>query len=730
MPETFNPFQKWLGLSPQVKNPHHFQLLGVSTKLRKQKEIEEAVEAGARRQLELLAKVAPGEHDALLAQLKQRIALARKILIDPTSRAAYVAKLKAQIRARETSMTTQGGTGPGPVMPVAPPSKAPSPEAKNRSTGTPRDGGRVRNPASSVGPVPGPVESKPAIPLAVPLTPGRTTETSNTATPLIASAIPARPVQSSASAGDDPVEELKIDPKRVRKRKRSALGTVIAVVMLVMAGVGGFLIYQNFDSILKLGGVNPDAPLAPGLVTDKNEPNELQPNDDAPLENETGVAELDKSSATPANQPEETVRPLPEFDLNKLPELTESDVAKVRDSNDVQPDDVPSDDEMPDIDGMADGRDGESEMKEVSGQTIVRFDESELAEIRRDLQRARRSLFRREKNHARNAIDNAQDILDRVVTSEEFVIAPEQKPVARLIADTSEILDLIDGFWRQVVASSKSIPGGQEIRIGEQVVGFLEGDDDQVTVRNSGTNITYEYYFCPPGLATSLALQGAIADIPIWSKQLAAFYAVNAVDGIDHRQKIDELLKVAEDAGHDCSGIRHFADFQFGQIGKPEIPVLPPNGETVDEAVAAFRAESNYDDPEKLEPGMAGLHAEFLLQLGSPNFDQQVALLEEARRLAIQGGEASKLEDAILEMEIYAQIDAPDLMCKSLIELTKGKLIPEQRRPFMERSIAFLNSSNGQMADARDRKSLVSRLKKIAQSERMLDATRRLNQIQ
>jgi uncharacterized membrane protein len=292
-----------------------------------------------------------------------------------------------------------------------------------------------------------------------------------------------------------------------------------------------------------------------------------------------------------------------------------------------------------------------------------------------------------------------------------------------------EILDLLEGFWRQVANSSQSIRGGQEIAVGEQIVGFLEATDEEVTVRNAGSNITYQYYFCPPGLAVELALKGAIPDIPEWSKQLAVFYAINQVDGVDHSDKIDELLDIAEEAGHDCDGIRHFAEFEFGKLGKPASKIELPDKNELDEAVAEFRAESSYENIRKLTQGMAGMYSEFLMQIDSPNFQQHVAFLEEARKLAIAGGEASKVEDAILEMDVYAKIDAADLLCESFIEIAKGKLTELQARDLVERAIAFLKSNFGKSADARDRKTLATSLLKIANANQMLDVIRRLNQL-
>ena len=81
-----NPFHVWLGLKPNITNPHHFQLLGVSTQMTDQSAIEKAVAEGVKRNLALLAQVPPGKFDSVVEKIKQRIAVAQNPLLDPTSR--------------------------------------------------------------------------------------------------------------------------------------------------------------------------------------------------------------------------------------------------------------------------------------------------------------------------------------------------------------------------------------------------------------------------------------------------------------------------------------------------------------------------------------------------------------------------------------------------------------------------------------------------------------------
>jgi len=248
--------------------------------------------------------------------------------------------------------------------------------------------------------------------------------------------------------------------------------------------------------------------------------------------------------------------------------------------------------------------------------------------------------------------------------------------------------------------------------------------------KHAGSNVTYQFAFCPPGLAVALAEQGAVADIPTWNKQLAAFYAVDQViNEKDHAEKIDKLLKESEAAGHDCDGIRHYSEFSFGAIGVPTEKIAMPNKRKFKEAIAEFRDQNQYDDPAGISPGTALMLSELLLQIDSPNFEQHVALLEEARRIAIQMGDASAAEDAILELANYAKIDQANLTCETYLEMANGPLTSQQRRTLCERAIPFLKSKLANDAKVRTRQNLIKNLDEFATAYNMVDIGRRVAQI-
>lgn len=768
MPTNFNPFAKWLGLNPKITNPHHFQLLGVSTELTDQAKIQSAVEVGVKKKLAMLAKVPSGEHDELVQNLKQRLAIARKTLLEPKTRGDYMEKLKPQDKAQQSGKMT--ATTPATSSTVPAPSATPSTQAASPSSASPSPDSAPLNTkatqAASTAPQMDVAPSSLAVPAAAATAPAKSDLTlpSDGEPPAIATS--AEPVASENSplaaqpaartdqpipmavslsstaqavtantnqAFSDglavnsdgiPIDEVRIKKKTMRRRKKFKLGWIIGAFMLVTAGVGVFLIYHNFDVLMDLGGVDPEAiPSSPGIIKETDDPPKK---DDSPP-SISAVRNREPDSETSSTK-------LPSLDLDTLPELDIDAIMKDPET------------------AIATGRRGGEPVTEIEKPTnsdktstkqptaendtdsppsgeIVRFDDLQLARYRRHVERARRSLFRRDKGTAIKSIELAIKILDEVRPDKAARFEGEQIPIAAIAVETKEIYDLIDGFWEQVVASCQAIPGGQEIIASGQTIAFVEADEEKVIVRHAGSNITYEYYFCPPSLAVQLAKQGAIADIPIWNKQLAAFYALNQVDGANYQAQIDKLLNISEEAGHDCAGIRHFADFEFGSIGKPAEKIRMPNRKEFRDGIEEFRNESDYTEIAKLPPGGAAMLAELLFQIDSPNFEQHVIFLEEARKLGVRSGDAAITEDAIIELDNFAKINRSKLTCDSFVQISKNELSPSQRRILMEQAIPFLKSKLAESAKLKSRQQLANELMDIATAYAMTDSARRLTQL-
>lgn len=227
-----------------------------------------------------------------------------------------------------------------------------------------------------------------------------------------------------------------------------------------------------------------------------------------------------------------------------------------------------------------------------------------------------------------------------------------------------------------------------------------------------------------------MAKQGTIKDVPTWEKQLAAFYAVNQLIGSDYLTQVDKHLAVSEKAGHDVELIRHYANFDFENLGRPKSKIEMPSKNTLTELTAEFREEYGYERVRALNPKGAVTNANLLFRVQSPNFEQHFALLDEARQLAIRGGNAFMVEDAVIEMGIYADIDEPMILCESFSELAKSKKLDEvQYRSLMEVAIPFLRSEESKSIKPKVFQSLFKRLMQIAHEYEMRDSALRLQQL-
>jgi len=85
-----NPYQKWLGIPYKVKNPDHFQLLGIT-----QEEVGKAnITASAKKQIQKLKPHRKGKDAAVCKKVFEEIKLAHKVLADPQEREKYLLELQ------------------------------------------------------------------------------------------------------------------------------------------------------------------------------------------------------------------------------------------------------------------------------------------------------------------------------------------------------------------------------------------------------------------------------------------------------------------------------------------------------------------------------------------------------------------------------------------------------------------------------------------------------------
>lgn len=717
MTSKFNPYKKWLGLKTQYVKPHYFELFDLSPSLRGQAEITEVVDAAVKRSLKLLSEVPVGEDDALVGEIQERVLRAQKVLSNPETRLAYLKQLKLKTRERTISISTK--SEPSLVPPLK--AKTSQPKAviaKDVHASQPPNAAEKPAPVQTqkqktVSPSP-PMAAQPvavapqsglpmAIPLAKPLTSAEPEESEGSSTPMSG--------------------EVKINRKIRRRRRSQSLAFLSVLSMVSMLAGGCYLIFANwsvFENLGRVGGVK--------------DPTSL----DAGDQDSTGL----KPIVSPTDETDDSdvdARPLPKIDLTKLEELDESVVMSNPDRSglvDGKDDDddmtMDSDDAVVDKEvDMVDRKNPDpSKVPKPDASVPVKFTEAQMAQYARYINRARISLFRRDKARASRAIENAKRIRVEVGLEPGVRFVEEQAAVASLADELTEVYDLFDGFWSQVIASSTAISGGQELKAANQIVSFVEADQDKVILRNAGSNITYQYSFCPPALAVVLAEQGSIKDIPTWNKQLAAFYALNQAGGVNYKNQIDTLLRGAEAAGHSCDSLRHFANFDFDALAQPVKKVKFPNKKAQLDGILSFRTEQEYKVVSDLSPGRAVMAAQALEGRLSNDVGQDVIYLEEIRKLGVRSGDALIVDDAVGELDRLSLVNGANLICESYLEMANSELSVSQRRGLMEVAIPYLKSKFSRKAALKPREDLVRALAKLAQAYGMVDSARRLSQVE
>jgi len=719
MTAKFNPYRQWLGLKTQFIKPHYFELFDLSPSLKSQSEITEIVDTAAKRCLRLLAEVPAGEDDQLVEEIQERVLRAQKILSNPKTRLAYYEELKLKTEARSTSLSAK------PDSFLNPPVK----RKANASENSPKGELKPHSPKKEV-----PVTSSGVPPMSKsesPKPPMKAQPVAAAVPTAFPMAIPlAKPLSApksieSAEPGSPTLGEVKINPRIRRKRRSRNLAFLALLVMFSMLGGGGYLIFLNWSVFEKLGSqINANDPASPDSI-----------------DKDSSGASSDKPIVLPSDvsdAPLVDARPLPKIDLNSLDELDED---AVKEPNQIKkPIGEGGDSGMPSPGdtSVVENEDGMSKEKtvepsgdrEVKDLEAVKFSELQLAQYQRYINRARFSLYRRDKARARRAIDNAQRIKSEVDVEGASQFVKGQVGLARLAEELAEIYDLCDGFWGQVIMSGSSIQGGQELIVSKQIISLVEADQDQVIVRNAGSNITYEYSFLPPQLAVVLAKQGTIKDIPTWNKQLAAFYSLNQATGQDYQSQIDKLLKESEAAGHSCDSIRHFASFDFDAFGRVPNKVRFPNKRAQAEGMVDFRTEQEYRVPSELSVGRAMMAAQALEDQLTNEVVQDVIFLEEIRKLGMRAGDSGIVRDAVRELGGLSLINVAALYCESYLEMADSELSVSQRRGLIEVAIPFLRSDESRKSKLKNREQLVESLGRLAQAYGMSDAARRLNQIE
>ena len=97
MPETFDPYRKWLGIPLEEQPPHHYRLLGIGVF----EDDPDVIESAADRQMAHVQTRKTGKHTQLTQRLLNELSTAKIHLLDPEKKAAYDKNLRRSLAVRK-----------------------------------------------------------------------------------------------------------------------------------------------------------------------------------------------------------------------------------------------------------------------------------------------------------------------------------------------------------------------------------------------------------------------------------------------------------------------------------------------------------------------------------------------------------------------------------------------------------------------------------------------------
>jgi hypothetical protein len=155
MPESFDPYRKWLGIPPKDQPPNHYRLLGIAHF----EDDPDVIENAASRQMAHVRTFQGGKHSADSQRILNELTAAKLCLLQPDKKSAYDAVLRDQLES--TGQLSSTGVLDAPVeeaeeYPPAPPNDF-RPAGKRWRTGT-----DIEPPVVSAGPAPVPIPMPPS----------------------------------------------------------------------------------------------------------------------------------------------------------------------------------------------------------------------------------------------------------------------------------------------------------------------------------------------------------------------------------------------------------------------------------------------------------------------------------------------------------------------------------------------------------------------------------------
>lgn len=122
MADSFDPYHKWLGISPKDQPPNHYRLLAIELF---ENDLD-VIEGAADRQMAHVRTFQTGQNSAASQRILNELSAAKLCLLDPKKKAEYDRQLRAKIvRAQALAATSSGVIAPAAPA-GAPPAAAPA----------------------------------------------------------------------------------------------------------------------------------------------------------------------------------------------------------------------------------------------------------------------------------------------------------------------------------------------------------------------------------------------------------------------------------------------------------------------------------------------------------------------------------------------------------------------------------------------------------------------------
>ncbi|HUY89872.1 MAG TPA: hypothetical protein VMV10_14145 [Pirellulales bacterium] len=118
MADAFDPYHKWLGISPKDQPPNHYRLLAIELF----ESDADVIEGAADQRMAHVRTFQTGRNSALSQRMLNELSAAKLCLLDPQKKAEYDRALKAKSQGPAPAIGGQAGQAPRPLpVPTAPP---------------------------------------------------------------------------------------------------------------------------------------------------------------------------------------------------------------------------------------------------------------------------------------------------------------------------------------------------------------------------------------------------------------------------------------------------------------------------------------------------------------------------------------------------------------------------------------------------------------------------------